>query len=123
MARAAAAATALRPLRPQSSSSAADWGRDAVTVAQSRQVDFEISAELYGEFRGLLSDEAIRGCVREAMTDLRGSINREALPEMAARLARVRLAALAESRAAAAPNARLTRPMNRRRKRTGETRD
>ncbi len=71
-----------------------------MTVAQSRQVDFEISAELYGEFRGLLSDEAIRGRVREAMTDLRGSINREALPEMAVRLARARLAALAQSRAA-----------------------
>ena len=69
-----------------------------MTVAQSRQGDFEISAELYAEFRGLLSDEAIRGYVREAMTDLRGSINREALPEMAVRLARVRLAAQAQSR-------------------------
>jgi len=83
-----------------------------VTVAQSRQVDFEISAELYGEFRGLLSDEAIRGRVREAMTDLRGSINREALPEMAVRLARARLAALAQSRAAqsARCSARITPP-------------
>jgi hypothetical protein len=71
-----------------------------VTVAQSRHGDFEISAELYAEFRGLVSDEAIRGYVREAMTDLRGSINREALPEMAARLARARLAAQATSRAA-----------------------
>ena len=71
-----------------------------MTVAQSRQVDFEISAELYGEFRGVLSDEAIRGYVREAMIDLRGSINREALPEMAARLARARLATQAKSRAA-----------------------
>jgi hypothetical protein len=66
-----------------------------VTVARSHQVGLEIPAELYGEFRGLLSDEAIRGCVRDAMTDLRGSISREALPEMAVRLARVRLAALA----------------------------
>jgi hypothetical protein len=71
-----------------------------VTVAQSRQGDFEISAELYVEFRGLVSDEAIRGYVRKAMTDLRGSINREALPEMAARLARARLAAQATSRGA-----------------------
>ncbi len=94
-----------------------------MTLARSRQVRLEISAELYGEFRGLLSDEAIRGCVREAMTDLRGSISREALPEMAVRLARVRLAALAESRAAAGPNARLTRHMNQGRKRTGVTRD
>ena len=92
-----------------------------MTLARSRQVRSEISAELCGEFRGLLSDEAIRGCVREAMTDLRGSISREALPEMAVRLARVRLAALAESRAPA--GRRLTRPMNRGRKRTGVTRD
>jgi hypothetical protein len=67
-----------------------------VTVAQSRQGDFEISTELYAEFRGLLPDEVIRGSVREAMTDLRGSINREALPEMAARLAGARLAAQAK---------------------------
>ncbi len=71
-----------------------------MTVARSRQVDVEMSAELYGEFRGLVSDEAIRGCVRDAMTDLRASISREALPAMAVRLARVRLAALAKSRAA-----------------------
>src|SRR6266550_6168786 len=101
MARAAAATTAIRTLRPQSSSTATGRGRDAVTVAQSRQVvDLEISAALHREFHGLLPDELIRGFVREAMTDLRASINREALPEMAARLARARLAALARSRAA-----------------------
>jgi hypothetical protein len=83
------------------------WGRDAVTVAQSRQVGSEISAELCGEFRGLLSDEAIRGCVREAMTDLRGSIGREALPEMAVRLARARLTAQAQSRVTRGSAARL----------------
>ncbi len=66
MARAATAATALRRVRRQSPSSATGWGRDPVTVARSLQVDFEISAELYGEFRGVLSDEAIRGFVREA---------------------------------------------------------
>jgi len=71
-----------------------------VTVARSLQADVDISAELYGEFRGVLSDEAIRSFIREAMTDLRGSINREALPEMAARLARARLAALVRSRGA-----------------------
>ena len=68
-----------------------------MTVAPSRQVGYEISTELYGEFRGLLSDDTIRGCVREAMTDLRGSISPEALPEMAVRLARVRLTALAQA--------------------------
>ena len=81
-----------------------------MTVASSHQVGYEISAELYGEFRGLLSDDTIRGCVREAMTDLRGSISPEALPEMAVRLARVRLAALAQSRAAPAFTARLRIP-------------
>ena len=68
-----------------------------MTVAQSRQVGLEISAELYGEFGGVLSDDVIRGGVRDAMTDLRRSISREALPEMAVRLARVRLAALVKS--------------------------
>ncbi len=67
-----------------------------MTVARSRQVGLEISAELYGEFGSLLSDDVIRGGVRDAMTDLRGSISREALPEMAVRLARVRLAARAK---------------------------
>ena len=86
-------------LRPRGRS-ATGWGRDAVTVPRSWQVDFEISAELYGEFRGVLSDEAIRGFVREAMMDLRGSIDREALPEMAMQLARARLAALVRSRGA-----------------------
>jgi hypothetical protein len=70
-----------------------------MTAAPSHQVGYEISAELYGEFRALLPDDTIRGCVREAMTDLRGSISPEALPEMALRLARVRLTALANSRA------------------------
>jgi hypothetical protein len=73
-----------------------------VTVAPAHQVGYEISTELYGEFHGLLSDDAIRGCVREAVTDLRGSISPETLPEMAVRLARVRLTALAHSRAAPA---------------------
>jgi hypothetical protein len=81
-----------------------------VTVAPSHQVGYEISAELYGEFRGLLSDDTIRSCVRDAMTDLRGSISPEALPEMAVRLARVRLTTLAQSRAATAFTARLRLP-------------
>jgi hypothetical protein len=81
-----------------------------VTVAPSHQVGYEISAELYGEFHGLLPDDAIRGCVHKAMTDLRGSISREALPEMAVRLARVRLTALAHSRATPAFTAPLPLP-------------
>ena len=81
-----------------------------MTIAPSHQVGNEISAELYGEFRGLLPDDTIRSCVREAMTDLRGSISPEALPEMAVRLARVRRAALAQSRATPAFTARLPIP-------------
>ena len=70
-----------------------------MTGAPAHQVGYEISTELYGEFRGLLPDDTIRGCAREAMTDLRGSISPEALPEMAVRLARARLTALVNSRA------------------------
>ena len=44
--------------------------------------------------------EAIRGFVREAMTDLRGSIDREALPEMAMQLARALRAKLRSPRRA-----------------------
>ena len=73
-----------------------------MTVASSHRVGYDISAELYGEYRGMLTDDTIRRCIRDAMTDLRGSISPEALPEMAVRLARVRLAALAQSRAAPA---------------------
>ena len=81
-----------------------------MTIAPSHQVGSEISAKLYGEFRGLLPDDTIRSCIRDAMTDLRGSISPEALPEMAVRLAQVRLAALAQSRAAPAFTARLRVP-------------
>jgi hypothetical protein len=66
-----------------------------MTDVPSDQGGYEVSTELYGEFRGRISDDVIRGCVRAAMTDLHGSISCEALPEMAVRLARVRLAALA----------------------------
>jgi hypothetical protein len=68
-----------------------------MTDASSHRVGYEVSTELYGEFGGRISGDVIRGCVRAAMTDLHGSISREALPEMAVRLARVRLAALAQA--------------------------
>ena len=37
-----------------------------MTVAPSQQVGYDISAELSDEFRGLLTDDTIRGSVREA---------------------------------------------------------
>ncbi len=52
----------------------------------------DISRELAQQFAGILSATVIAGCVAAAIRDLRGSISGEALPEMASRLARVRLA-------------------------------
>lgn len=68
----------------------------------SRRVFIEVRRELDRQFAGLLSTTVITGCVASAIRDLRGSISGEALPEMAVRLARVRLAALVDERAARA---------------------
>lgn len=51
-----------------------------------------ISTELARQFDGTLPADAIARAVADAVHDLRGSIAVEALPEMAVRLARVRLA-------------------------------
>lgn len=59
---------------------------------------FTVVDELYLEFGDVIPVAAIRACVVEALGELRGSISRESLPEMAVRLARVRLAARAASR-------------------------
>ncbi len=68
----------------------------------THRVVTEVSRELDRQFAGLLSTTVITGCVASAIRDLRGSISGEALPEMAARLARVRLAALVDECAARA---------------------
>jgi hypothetical protein len=68
----------------------------------NHRVVTEVSRELDRQFAGLLSTTVITGCVASAIRDLRGSISGEALPEMAARLARVRLAALVDECAARA---------------------
>ena len=47
--------------------------------------------ELRPQFEGLLPPSVVLGCVDHAVQDLLGSINVEALPEMAIRLAAVRL--------------------------------
>ena len=69
-----------------------------MTVATPHNVVAELSREMDRQFAGLLSATVIAGCVADALRDLRGSISGEALPEMAARLARFRLAALVDKR-------------------------
>jgi hypothetical protein len=50
-----------------------------------------IFAELHPEFDQALSPDVVEQCAAQAVRDLTGSICREALPEMAVRLASVRL--------------------------------
>jgi hypothetical protein len=59
-----------------------------------RDVVHVVTRELEREFAGLVSATVMTACVVSALRDLCGSISIEALPEMAARLARVRLTAL-----------------------------
>jgi len=68
----------------------------------THRVVAEVSRELDRQLANLLSTTVITSCVASAIRDLRGSISGEALPEMAARLARVRLAALVDECAARA---------------------
>jgi hypothetical protein len=56
-----------------------------------------IADELHREFAAI-PETFIRACVAQAIADLRGSISRESLPEMAVRLARMLLAARADAR-------------------------
>ena len=53
-----------------------------------------VTLELNAQFAGSLPATAISVCVLRAIRDLQGSTNPEGLPEMAVRLARVRLAKL-----------------------------
>jgi len=57
-------------------------------VSDARWAVFQ---ELRPQFEGLLPASVVRDCVDHAVQDLLGSINVEALPEMAIRLAAVRL--------------------------------
>jgi hypothetical protein len=65
---------------------------DPLTRTTPPRADLAIYAELRAEFGGSVPESDIRVCARDAITELRGSISREALPEMAVRLSRVRLA-------------------------------
>ncbi len=63
----------------------------------SERLVSDIANELAHQFAGVLSATVIAGGVAAAIRDLRGSISGEALPEMASRLARVRLAEVARA--------------------------
>jgi hypothetical protein len=63
---------------------------DAALEAES-DVAGAIFQDLFPRFEGLLPVEVVRDCVDKAVRDLLGSISAEALPEMAVRLASVRL--------------------------------
>src|SRR4051812_22585752 len=70
---------------------AATGGRPMVMTTTLDGVVSRLSRELDRDFAGLVSAPVITACVADAIRDLRGSISGEALPEMAVRLARVRL--------------------------------
>jgi hypothetical protein len=62
------------------------------------QVAARVSRELYREFSVLLPEPVIAACVRDTLVDLHGLISTEALPEMAAALAKVRLTGITDAR-------------------------
>jgi hypothetical protein len=62
--------------------------RSAILLAR---VAARVSRELYREYSLVFPAPVIAACVRDTLVDLHGSISTEALPEMAAVLAKVRL--------------------------------
>jgi hypothetical protein len=62
------------------------------------QVAARVSRELYREFSVVLPEPVIAACVRDTLVDLHGLISTEALPEMAAALAKVRLTGMTDAR-------------------------
>jgi len=60
--------------------------------AATRVITTLVVKELNRDYSWLVTAETITACAKAAIRDLRGSINPEALPEMAVRLAQVRLA-------------------------------
>jgi hypothetical protein len=69
-----------------------------MTAAMLPQVMAWVSRDLHHEFASMLPEPVITACMRDTGADLHGSINREALPEMAARLATARPTAISEAR-------------------------
>jgi hypothetical protein len=51
----------------------------------------DVVEELIGRFTGALTPEIVAACASRVISDLDGSVSAEALPEMAVRLAEVRL--------------------------------
>jgi hypothetical protein len=64
------------------------------------QVAARVSRELYRDFSVVPPEPVVAACVRDTLVDLHGSISTEALPEMAAALATVRLTEITPTRAA-----------------------
>jgi hypothetical protein len=62
------------------------------------QVAARVSRELYREFSVVFPGPVIAACVRDTLVDLHGSISTEALPEMAAALAKARLTGITDTR-------------------------
>lgn len=69
-----------------------------------------LADELFREFGDTTPDSAIQACLVQAISDLKGSVTPDSLPEMALRLARVRLAARAEVHVGEQPNRGVRRP-------------
>ena len=74
----------------------AEHGRENAEPENAEQgavsdAKWAVFQELRPQFEGLLPASVVRDCVDHAVQDLLGSINVEALPEMAIRLAAVRL--------------------------------
>jgi hypothetical protein len=62
------------------------------------QVAARVSGEVYRDFSVVLPGPVIAACVRDTLVDLHGSISTEALPEMAAALAKARLTGITDKR-------------------------
>ena len=69
----------------------ADRGQEDAEQGDLSDAGWAVFQELRPQFERLLPPSEVRDCVDHAVQDLLGSINVEALPEMAIRLAAVRL--------------------------------
>jgi len=63
----------------------------ATALATERRVTAALVGELAPRFTGEFTSDEVSWYIGKAVTDLRGSVSAEALPEMAARLAHHRL--------------------------------
>ena len=78
------------PSSPQPPSHDPSGGSDSRDVVGARLAD-DVVDDLAADFAGVHAPQAIRAVTRRAITELHGSVSREALPEMTARLVRQRL--------------------------------